>query len=88
MSLRTYTDAQGGQWSVFEVSPQELRTGPAQRYAAPGLCAGWLSFKSAAVSLRLAPFPRNWDLLSDDELQQLCRLAHPVDASRESPATR
>lgn len=88
MPLRTFTDAEGAQWSVFAVAPQQLRTGDANRYAAPGLSEGWLSFKSTVVSLRLAPYPRNWDLLSDDELQQLCHLARPADPRRESQTTR
>ena len=41
---------------------------------------GWLAFKSSTCSRRLAPFPANWDTLTDEELDNLC--ASAVETSR------
>lgn len=66
------------------VSPQELRSAQTRTYARAEFSAGWLTFQSATEARRLASFPRNWELLSDDELSQLLRFARPVQRTRQS----
>lgn len=39
---------------------------------------GWLVFKSDDGRRRLAPIVDGWDTFSDEELNQLCRLATPA----------
>lgn len=39
---------------------------------------GWLVFKADEGRRRLAPIVDGWDLLADEELDQLCRRATPA----------
>ena len=69
-------------WEVFEVR----RASEAPRGVSPGLEKGWLTFVSAEIKRRLAPFPDGWTELSELELEALCRAAREAPVSRVTPA--
>ena len=43
---------------------------------------GWLTFETSGEKRRLAPFPENWDEMSQNELERLCQEATEVPRSR------
>jgi len=43
---------------------------------------GWLTFETKGEKRRLSPFPEGWATMPDEELEQLCRHAIPVQPSR------
>lgn len=47
-----------------------------------GLEKGWLTFASAMGKRRLAPFPAEWESVSESELERLCRAARVANAAR------
>lgn len=55
---------------------------------APGLGGGWLCFESDSDKRRLSPIPPGWAQSSDAEIEDYCRLAHPVRRSAQSDGRR
>jgi hypothetical protein len=47
-------------------------------HVAAGLRDGWLAFQGETESRRLAPIPKGWLALSDEELADLATTASPV----------
>src|SRR5579884_4273486 len=43
---------------------------------------GWLAFETAGEKRRLAPYPREWATLAEQDLAILCLKAAPVDPPR------
>lgn len=76
--MRTITDANGVEWTVFEVKRQG---GGADRwsYLPDEFGNGWLCFESNASKRRLTPVPGNWREFGDDELLRMLTLAKPVN---------
>jgi hypothetical protein len=83
---RTVRDAEGVEWVVWQVTPiqparRDADTEPIaiswMRAVGPAVAdsdayaAGWLAFRSDAERRRLAPFPFDWAVRSDDELRLL-----------------
>jgi hypothetical protein len=54
------------------------RRHPAAPFLSAHLQSGWLAFESPTEKRRLAPIPRAWETLSDDQLERLCGEARPV----------
>ena len=72
MALRTFTDRNGTEWRVWDITPgKEVRH---------SLAGGWLTFESEAAKRRLAPIPLYWVHAEDAELERL--LADAKDVSR------
>ncbi|HEV3052770.1 MAG TPA: hypothetical protein VGX50_20820, partial [Longimicrobium sp.] len=77
MDLRSFVDAHGVQWQVWEVRPTISVDG----VAAPGahlkeeMAGGWLAFQAGTVRRRAAPIPLGWERMSDVELAALCSRA-------------
>ncbi|MDQ2667448.1 MAG: hypothetical protein M3Z05_15745 [Gemmatimonadota bacterium] len=93
MASRSFEDSLGILWEVFEVR----RASEAPRGVSNGLEKGWLTFVSADVKRRLAPFPTEWQQIPALELERLCTTARVVNPPRLSagasrpestPATR
>lgn len=87
MASRTFEDSAGILWEVFEVR----RTSEAPRGVSEGLERGWLTFVSAGGKRRLAPFPNEWLMVPEAELQRLCtaaRVANPPRFSEKRPRTK
>lgn len=78
MALRSYTDDDGLEWRVWQVTPMGA--------GVPMLDAsyrdGWLCFEqtdgSARRRLTMSEVPTGWDALPDDRLDLLRRLAEPT----------
>jgi hypothetical protein len=69
MSLREFVDGDGVMWRAWDTVPDRASTLP------PELASGWLTFESHRGRRRLVPIPPGWDLLTDERLELLCRLA-------------
>jgi hypothetical protein len=78
MTARTFEDTSGVQWEVFEVHRSSQTVGA----VSASLEAGWLAFFSGDTKRRLAPFPANWAVLSDAELERLCSSARSAPPAR------
>ena len=85
--IRDFIDADGRTWHVWEVPPEQLSA-----RARPGTYAGefeggWLAFEaeSGGERRRLPGSPRDWQQLSNDRIEALCRDAQPVTRRRRAP---
>lgn len=76
MSIRTFVDARGVTWRVWCTIPSSNT-----KLQAP-FASGWLTFESADVCRRLAPFPEHWRTLTDARLARLVEKA--ADAPRRT----
>lgn len=73
MPIRTFVDSKGVSWRVWSTTPSA--DSPLHRYYPEG----WLTFDSGAGTLRrLSPAPGNWQLVPDDRLELMCRVAEEV----------
>ena len=84
MAARTFIDTTGAHWEVFEVHRVSQNAGS----VTAGLEGGWLSFVGEEEKRRLAPFPREWVSMADEELAALCagaRRALPSRITRTPP---
>lgn len=78
MSMRSFQDAAGTQWQVFEVH----RTSDSSVAVSAGHEGGWLAFVSGERKRRLAPFPPGWNEASVVELASLCAMATSAPAAQ------
>ena len=78
--FRDFTDNDGVQWTVREIIPEPRATRNRTLLTRPGYENGWLSFRSEGMTCRIAPFPPNWQTISDYELERWCMRAR--DAAR------
>ncbi|HEX2779039.1 MAG TPA: hypothetical protein VHM30_06055 [Gemmatimonadaceae bacterium] len=67
-------------WTVREIIPEVRTMNRKALLTRPGYENGWLSFRSATLSCRIAPFPAHWRSISDYELERWCMKAR--DAAR------
>ena len=72
---RELTDSDGVRWTVREIVPDMRTTTQRTLLTRPGYENGWLSFRSEAMSCRIAPYPANWRLISEYELERWCMKA-------------
>jgi hypothetical protein len=67
---------------VFRYRGPDRREAADRRSAAvtvsAAFSAGWLVFQAPHERRRLAPIPRDWEALSNDDLARLCERATPV----------
>ena len=75
--MRTITDANGVEWTVFEVR-RDIQTTDQWSYLPEEFGDGWLCFESKYSKRRLTPVPNDWEALSKDELVRLLTRAAPV----------
>lgn len=75
MPIREFTDVNGIEWRVWDVTAEQLK--PVTRVEdLIDLAQGWLTFESATEKRRLpAPYPANWHEIALTELEELCRRA-------------
>jgi hypothetical protein len=78
MALRTFADRDGGEWRVWSVTP----SAPAAVTLDEAFRGGWLCFERVTGGersrLTLNEAPAGWDVLPDDRLDLLRRVATPV----------
>lgn len=83
---RRFTDCVGTSWTVYEVHHSAAVDRASHHFPHQERRGGWLLFESTEMpSRRLAPFPADWRLLSEFELERWCMRAIPVD---QVPARR
>jgi hypothetical protein len=71
----TFTDSNGTEWLVTEISDPSMRSIARDRLRMPEFQGGWLLFQSATTKKRLAPYPDDWRSMPDAELEKLCAKA-------------
>ena len=81
--MKSFRDSAGIDWTVVEIEASALSTLPRSSLRYPEFKDGWLLFQSEGCRKRLAPYPKSWRAMSDDELEELCgqaraELARPV----------
>lgn len=79
MSVRSVRDTNGVVWQVWEaVLEKNTETFDASRRD-PIANAACLVFKSGSARRRLMPVPDGWETASAQRLEQMCRIAEPID---------
>lgn len=76
--VRSFRDDDGVTWEVREIREPAMAIVPTRLLTHPEFGDGWLLFSSARERRRLAPYPRDWRMLSTYELSAWCRRARPV----------
>lgn len=84
---REFADNDGIRWTVREIVPEPRSVLYRTLLTRPGYENGWLSFRSASLSCRIAPFPRNWRVISDYELERWCMKARDAARIRKQAGT-
>ena len=82
MALREFRDARGVEWRVWATTPESAAPLRFGERALGELEGGWLTFECADCRRRLAPFPADWDTLTDAELERWCSEAKAPPARR------
>lgn len=77
-----FRDAEGIEWTVTEIMASALAALPRSSLRHPEFKDGWLLFQSENQRKRLAPYPREWQSLTAEELADLCATARPELATR------
>lgn len=80
--MRTFSDSNGTQWTVFEVRRGERES--RWSYLPERFGDGWLCFECPDRKRRLTPVPPHWRELNDQELLGLLEQAQPVTRTRNS----
>ncbi|HEX8848853.1 MAG TPA: hypothetical protein VF761_04895 [Gemmatimonadaceae bacterium] len=80
--IREFTDEAGERWRVWAVVPGQAISSSPRNLG--DLQNGWLAFESlpSGTKRRLAEFPSNWMMMSDEELRSLLATA-PVAPTRK-----
>lgn len=79
MAVREFTDSQGVEWRVWDVTPSHMHPATRTEDYMGNLQDGWLVFESDADKRRLeAPYPAEWTSYPLPQLEALCRRAVPV----------
>ena len=71
--MRTFRDAAGVEWTVFEVRRANEESNWA--YLPRGFRSGWLCFESSVGKRRLSPVPDGWKSLDQEGLERLVKRA-------------
>lgn len=69
--MRTFRDASGNAWTVFEVRRQISSTGDTRSFLPGGFNDGWLCFERPGAKRRLTKYPARWREFEDRELTEL-----------------
>lgn len=79
MAVRDFTDSEGVEWRVWDVTPLHMHPATRTEDYMGNLQDGWLVFESEADKRRLeAPYPADWTSFPVSRLEALCRQARPV----------
>lgn len=76
MTLRTFTDAYGTSWDVFEVHPANAER--TASHVPEAFRAGWLCFQSVDERRRLAPIPPDWTSSDEGTLTAALYATHGI----------
>ena len=78
MALREFTDEDGVEWKAWDVTPEQMHPLTAAEDYLADMLSGWLCFESVRGRRRLAPYPSDWDAMSDEGFRKLLARATPV----------
>ena len=79
-TVRRFTDCVGDQWTVYCIRPPSLLAGVITLLPHEERRNGWLLFESSeGERRRLAPFPADWAVVSDFELERWCMRATRIE---------
>ncbi len=79
MAVREFTNRDGVEWRVWDVTPSHMHPITRGEEYMDALGQGWLAFESDDEKRRLAaPYPRDWTSCSIPALEALCERARPV----------
>ncbi|MGI9077013.1 MAG: hypothetical protein ACR2G6_06730 [Gemmatimonadaceae bacterium] len=78
MALREFTDEDGVKWKAWDVATEDMHPATAAEDFLGDMLSGWLCFESVRGRRRLAPYPNDWDRLSDEDFRKLLRRATPA----------
>jgi hypothetical protein len=81
LSMRTFADSTGIEWTVYEVKRQGA-TADRWSYLPAEFGDGWLCFESDVSKRRLTPVPPRWREFSDSELERSLEQAAAVNRPR------
>jgi hypothetical protein len=85
MAVREFTDSDGIEWRVWDVTPQHMHPATRVEDYMGNLQDGWLVFECTDEKRRLeAPYPGDWESFSLKRLEELCRRAKPVRRAQTS----
>jgi hypothetical protein len=82
-SSRDFIDGDGIRWTVREIIPEMRQSDRRTLLTRPGYENGWLSFRSDALSCRIAPYPPSWRTITDYELERWCMKARAAARVRK-----
>ena len=74
--MRTFRDAAGIEWTVFEVRRANEESNWA--YLPRGFRSGWLCFESSVGKRRLSPVPDGWRMQDEEGLERMLKRAAKV----------
>ena len=84
---RTFTDADGEQWTVVEVATPRMPPALARLVGGERRARGWLVFvNDRGEKRRLSPFPSDWRSVTDFEIERWCMRAAAVPPAPERRA--
>lgn len=75
--MTNFRDSAGIEWTVVEIAASALTALPRSSLRHPEFKDGWLLFQSEGCRKRLAPYPKSWQEMSPEELEELCGQARP-----------
>jgi hypothetical protein len=79
MAHRTFDDDDDRRWEVWDVHPAGIAPRRSERINLPvELRDGWLAFRTATESRRLAPIPATWPTMPDRDLIALVQRASRI----------
>jgi hypothetical protein len=79
MAIRDFTDSEGTEWRVWDVTPEVMHPITRSEDYMVNFRDGWLAFESRSGKRRIpAPYPTDWTSFSLPELEALCQRAAPV----------
>jgi hypothetical protein len=83
IGLRFVDDADGVEWTIWEVKPSLRSVSGASATSLPNLSDtlrdGWLTFQNQMERRRVAPAPAGWHTMSDAELLRMLSSARAAD---------
>lgn len=80
MAYRTFTDANGQEWNVWDVLPSR-ESEPGSRsstYLPAEMAEGWLCFEAGEQKRRLTPLPVGWEDADDNAIADLLHASVPA----------
>lgn len=83
----TFTDSNGTEWLVTEITDPSMRNIPSERLRMPEFKTGWLLFQSETSKKRLAPYPDDWRSMPAADLEKLCLKARTAPSSSSPSLT-